>query len=135
MKFHSKIDILIIGPLMAIIIYFFITSIRQDHNVSAVIVGLVMLLVAHILVTTTYAVEGHQLKIRSSFIRKIDLNISDIVSLQETGDTKSGPANSMDRIRIVTSHKTVLVSPRRKRDFIDALLEINPEIDLLPKQK
>ena len=134
MKFRSKIDALIIGPLMAIILYFLISSILEDRHVSTVIVGLIMLFFVHMLVTTTYEVKGGLLKIRSSIVRKMDVKISDIISLQETNDTKSGPANSMDRIRIVSAKRTILVSPKRKLEFIDALLKINPEIRLLPKQ-
>lgn len=134
MKFHSKVDLLIIGPLMALIFYFLVMSLMQGHMMASIIVAMALLLVIHILLTTTYTIIGEQLHIRSSFIRKADIDIADIISLQETNDTKSAPANSMDRIRIIAKNQTILVAPKRKHDFIDALTKINADIKLLPKE-
>ena len=119
---------------MALILYFLITSVVQGHTMAAIIVGLALALVFHILLTTTYTIQGDRLEIRSSFVRKADINIADIISIQETNDTKSAPANSMDRIRVVSTRQIILVAPKQKEAFINALININGDIKILPRE-
>lgn len=86
-----------------------------------------------LLVNTKYTIDGDELLVRSGPMRwRID--IRSITRLERTGDPTSGPALSLDRVRIEYAKngkpKAILVSPADKEGFIAALRERNPAIAL-----
>lgn len=100
------------------------------------LIGLVLIvLVAFpvwILTTTDYTFTSNELVIRSGpFCWKVPF--SDIVAVERSGSRRSGPALSLDRIRIDYGRgRSVLISPREKEAF---LLELYSRRNELSRQQ
>jgi hypothetical protein len=97
---------------------------------------------------TYYEINGGQLKIVAGPIR-YTINIHSIQSIKPTNNPLSSPALSMDRLEIqysktnkkggLQSNKSLwssgmaLISPKDKQKFIEELLKVNPNIDVMEK--
>lgn len=82
--------------------------------------------------TTRYIVRDDSLVIKSCFLSYGTWRIADIESIRPTHNPLSAPAASLDRLEIrFRDRRTMLVSPLRKQEFIDHLLALNPNIELL----
>ncbi len=87
--------------------------------------------VGHLLFTTRYEIKGDMLKIKSGWIYRLSLPITDIISIKTTRNFISSPAASMDRIEIrYNAYDSVIVSPREKESFIRELTRIKPDIEV-----
>ena len=81
-----------------------------------------------LLAATRYRVEGDELLIRSGPMRW-RIAVDDIRSIEPTRNWLSSPALSLDRLRIHYGRAgQVMVSPRDKEAFVQALLRRNPRI-------
>ena len=81
-----------------------------------------------VLAATRYRVEGDDLLIRSGPMRW-RIAVGDIRSIEPTRSWLSSPALSLDRLRIHYGRAGhVMVSPRDKDAFMQALLRRNPRI-------
>jgi len=59
-----------------------------------------------------------------------------IREISETNNPLSSPANSLDRLEIkYSSNGIILISPKDKSGFINQLIKINPNIELIIKNK
>lgn len=71
--------------------------------------------------TTYYVVDSEILKIHSIFL-KWEIPLNSIQKIEQTSDSLSAPALSLDRMKIEYIKegmcKSVMVSPRHKADFI-----------------
>lgn len=87
--------------------------------------------------STVYRIDGEELVVRSAFFRW-RVPIGSIRAIAPTRDVLSGPALSLDRLRIRyrgrSEEKELLVSPLDKDGFVAALRERNPAIELLPAE-
>ena len=71
-----------------------------------------------------YVINGQILK-----IWWIKVEIQSIKRIYKTRNPLSSPALSLDRIAIVyNKYDEVLISPKDKKEFIEELLKINPDI-------
>lgn len=97
------------------------------------IVFLTALYIVDILRNTNYSVDGKNLTVVSGRFHKIEFPISSIYKIKPSRDPSKAPANSMDRIAISytieSKKKEVLVSPENKEEFIQALKDINENIE------
>lgn len=71
---------------------------------------------------TRYEVGITTLRIQSGVLRW-SVPIASIRSVEPTRDITSGPAWSLDRLRITATEQTLLISPLDKQGFVDALLK------------
>ena len=63
------------------------------------------------------------------------IDISTIKSIEPTHTILGAPASSLDRLRIsYNKYDEVVISPRRKEEFISQLQSINPQIVFKEKQ-
>ncbi len=139
-KYKSKIDnifiILTIVPIVFSLIFFL-------NKVGGLIPSLVMILVGifilSILFSTYYKIIDGMLIIKSSFIVSLNIEIKSIKKIEKSRSWEKAPANSMDRIEIKYDEKpavrynfydSVIISPENKEEFIAALLEVNPTIEV-----
>ena len=78
------------------------------------------------------SVKFYQLKAINGQILKIwwiKVEIQSIKRIYKTRNPLSSPALSLDRIAIVyNKYDEVLISPKDKKEFIEELLKINPDI-------
>ncbi|HMN05438.1 MAG TPA: PH domain-containing protein [Flavobacteriales bacterium] len=85
---------------------------------------------AYTMLAITYTIDGRVLIVRSGFLYKRRIAIDDIRLIKRTGNPLSAPAASLDRLEIRHGLSGTLVSPARKDEFIAAILDINPKVEV-----
>lgn len=82
---------------------------------------------------TYYSIEDGVLTIDAGRFYLLQIPISNIYKIKPSRDPSKAPANSMDRLSIRYTidgkKKEVLVSPKNKEEFMQALKEINGDIE------
>lgn len=129
MVYYSKIDlwlviVLFLGLSPAIVPLFWDFS----WVAFAINVVLVVFLVG-MFRNTKYVIEDEKLIVKTGFLFSESCDVHQILSVKRTRTCLSAPALSLDRLRIdVTGGGLFVISPRRKKEFVEHLLKINPEI-------
>ena len=81
-----------------------------------------------------YEINESQLIIHQA-MGKMVIDINTIKSIEPTHTILSAPASSLDRLRIsYNKYDDVVISPRRKEEFIRQLHSINPNIVFKEKE-
>ena len=82
----------------------------------------------YLMVSIKYEINESQLIIHQA-MGKMVIDINTIKSIEPTHTILSAPASSLDRLRIsYNKYDEVVISPRRKEEFIRQLQSINPQI-------
>lgn len=90
--------------------------------------------VVYLMVSIKYEINESQLIIHQT-MGKMVIDINTVKSIEPTHTILSAPASSLDRLRIsYNKYDDVVISPRRKEEFIQHLLSINPQIELVEKK-
>lgn len=85
----------------------------------------------YLFITTYYVINGNDLIIKSAFIVNTSIKIESITKVEETNNSLSAPATSLDRLAIYYSKSGfVMISPKNKTEFINKLTELNPCIEV-----
>ena len=95
------------------------------------IILLLHFLLLFMLANIKYVITESQLIIDQSLGKwgKEVIDISTIKSIEPTHTILSAPASSLDRLRIsYNKYDDIIISPRRKEEFISQLQSINPQI-------
>jgi hypothetical protein len=93
-----------------------------------IVVAAVVFFVSWTFRSTYYVIENDTLVIRAAFLTW-RVPVRDIRTVTPTHNPLSSPALSLDRLQIDYGNgKFILVSPKDKSAFIDALRAINPAI-------
>ena len=96
-----------------------------------IIILLLHFLLLFMLANIKYVITESQLIIDQSLGKwgKEVIDISTIKSIEPTHTILSAPASSLDRLRIsYNKYDDIIISPRRKEEFIRQLQSINPQI-------
>ncbi len=129
--FKSKIGLELFIPLILIFGFLLFQAILSNNMVAIVISIVVIGLVLHLFLTTAYTIIGNVLNIKSSFLINKNIAISSITKISKSNNLLSSPAMSIDRLEIIYNKiDTILVSPNSKKYFVEALLAINPNIEV-----
>ena len=81
--------------------------------------------------TTQYIINENQLVVKSTWIVNERIDISKITKVEKSNSILSSPALSLDRLLVrYNKYDEVLISPKEKKQFIDELLKINPNIEI-----
>jgi cbb3-type cytochrome oxidase subunit 1 len=139
MVFYSKRDrwIVIVGVITIIVLIgaaitgFFATDesllLRVSIGILLIIASVYFII---ILVNTRYIIRKNYLHIGNGLFNK-KIGVHSITHIRATNDIISSPALSTDRIEIFFGeNKSILISPKEKKEFLDALIVINPNIQL-----
>jgi hypothetical protein len=134
--FPSAIGWIMIVPLIILLGVMLLMLFLEPRKWQALIVVLpVMIFIVHLLMTTDYTIEGTDLKIQCGFFKTAPIDITSIQSIAETNNPLSSPALSLDRLLIrYAERRQVMISPKDKAAFIDAIREINPGVELRMKK-
>lgn len=98
---------------------------------AIVLILIITAFVLQLFVNTYYVIEGSELKIRSGFLFKMNLDINSIKKIEESNSPLSSPAASFDRLEIIyNKYDSILISPKDKNLFIQDILKINPSIEI-----
>lgn len=85
--------------------------------------------ILYFMFNTVYIVDHKTLRIKLGQITYKTIDIIKIKSITQTNSWISAPASSFDRIELkYGKFEEVIISPKDKKEFIEALLKINPEI-------
>lgn len=98
---------------------------------NTIVLLIVFLLSSFLYYPTKYTIDGSNLIVRSGCQRMI-VPIAEITNIRRSRNVLASPALSLDRIEIVFSSPadSVLISPCRKKDFLNDLKAVNPNIDV-----
>ena len=120
--------VLIISLIMGcILVPYAIKSLWIPFTIILILHFLLLFMLANI----KYVITESQLIIDQSMGKwgKEVIDISTIKSIEPTHTILSAPASSLDRLRIsYNKYDEVVISPRRKEEFIRQLQSINPQI-------
>lgn len=92
-----------------------------------IIYGILFLFLSWIYFGTRYKVEENYLKIYCGPMCKT-VDIHKLKAIRKTRNPLSAPACSLDRIEIRGKKIYTLLSPENREEFIEKLLEVNPNI-------
>ena len=83
-----------------------------------------------------YKIEKENLNVKCTFLVNENIEINTIRKITETYNPLSSPAASIDRIEIFyNKFDSVLISPKKKQEFIEDVLKINPNIEVIYRKK
>lgn len=129
--YKSKIDWWL-GLLLVYPIYLSVASLIKEQWIYgfaglAFVIGVVLFVSK----TTRYIINDTQLIVKSLWIVNNTIDISKIRKIEKTNSILSSPALSLDRIALYyNKYDEVYISPKEKQDFLNNLLEINPNIEV-----
>lgn len=126
---------LIVIFIVLVIVFTGIAFAEGDWLLMVSMVGITTLFMLP-LKNTSYTIEGNTLKIRVGFYYKQDLDIAGIRKITESEHWVSSPAPDIKNRLDLQCGKagSVTVSPSEKQAFIDHLLRLNPQIQVVYKK-
>ena len=121
---------------LVLIISLIMGCILVPYAIKSLWIPFIIILILHFLLlfmlaNIKYVITESQLIIDQSLGKwgKEVIDISTIKSIEPTHTILSAPASSLDRLRIsYNKYDEVVISPRRKEEFIRQLQSINPQI-------
>jgi len=139
--FRSRISVLIIGILLAVLIPCTILMIKYMIIPGLYIMGGTIVFIVFSLTGFRYVISGDKLYLKVWFISMGSANIAHIISVERTYNPISSPAASLKKLCISfkrgvkysnwltwQSAPNWLVSPVREQEFAEELKSINPDI-------
>ena len=133
-KFKSKIDLSIVIFLSIIFGWVLIRSAYDGIWIMVAIICFPIAFILHMYLTTFYTIQGGKLIIKCGFFINVLIDIQDIKSISESYNIMSSPALSFSRLEILyNKFDAILISPKNKERFIEAIQKINPQIEIKAK--
>ncbi|MGI6222959.1 MAG: PH domain-containing protein [Prevotella sp.] len=106
-------------------------SYRNDNLVVSIIFWMLLGYVSMLPSLVCYIVNGDTLTVVKGIFLMTNIPISAIKSINATRNPISSPALSMHRLSIkYNKYDKILVSPKDRKGFIDALKAVNPDIKI-----
>jgi hypothetical protein len=130
-----------VGPELAVPVFVLLGSIGLLMLYEKIWSGLLVILlvglfIGHLFMTTYYEIDGRNLRIQCGFLVNQSIDINTIRTITETRNPMSSPATSMDRLEITyNTFDSVLVSPKDKAGFIQALKTVKADIGVTLKNR
>jgi len=126
---RSKIGLEILIPLIVVLGAVMTVMVLHIIWIGIIVCGLLAGFLLNIYTSTTYTITGKErLIVKCGFLETFDININEIEWIKNTHDLSNGPALSIDRLEINYKGGRILISPRKKNQFIADLRKINPKI-------
>jgi hypothetical protein len=128
--FRSKIDMLILVPVILVLAGVGVYMIVKGILIGEIAIAVIGLFIFYTYVYTSYVVtDDNKLKIRSGFLYNQEIYIKSIKKVRPTKNHRASPALSSDRLEIsYNRYGRVVVSPNNKTEFIRELKVVNPRI-------
>lgn len=129
--FTSKIGLEIVIPLLLILGWSYYDKLQHPKWISIASLALVVGFIVYVFTSIKYTIIGTKLNVRGGFMVNTDIYINSIQKIEKTFNILASPAASLDRIEIKYSNgQTILLSPKYKKEFVEELLKINPNIEV-----
>ena len=133
-RYNSKIGLEILLPL---ILSMGGASICLGHNaqwLGVLVLTILTLLIYMLFKMTYYTIDENKLIIRSFFIVNKKVDVQSIKIVRESRNPISAPAASLDRLEVISTLDSVLISPKDKNAFIKEITTINPRLKVVYKK-
>lgn len=136
-SFHTKIGMELLIPILIVLGATTALLLKDGGLLPGLFISPALVLLLYIGFKTKYVIHDDKvLEITSGFLFKRWIAIHTIRIIRETNNPLSAPAASLDRLELVfENHHRVIISPRRKEAFIQALLAINPGIEVIRRKR
>lgn len=129
--FRSKIDLWLPAVLCIALGLPIINGIYERVWQPVAIVLPVAFFITYGFVKLRYCIYGEVLIIKAGIFSYAKIQISEIKRIEKSNSILSSPALSLDRLSMsYGKYEEILVSPKEKQAFIDALLLVNPYIQV-----
>ena len=130
-NYKSKLGLELIIPLILIFGYSLFELISNKVWIGIFIIVLTIIFILYTLLSINYKIGNDTLNIKCTILININIDIKSIRKITETYNPLSSPAASIDRLEIFyNKFDSILISPKFKKEFIQNLLEINPNIEI-----
>ncbi len=139
-KFYSDHHIPTVSFLWLAVIFLIVTPFMTPNDIEGVILIPIIIcavsavLLIWVLLDTKYSIEGSYLKYKSGPISgKIDIFRIHTIEHQKSwmvGTTLKPALGIKGLILRYNKFDDIYISPKKKQEFIDALLEVNPHIEI-----
>lgn len=135
--YNSKIGLELVIPLVLIFgTVLFLTLNEEPSWIGILILLPSIFFVVHMFLTTKYTIESDELTIKCGFLFNKTIDIKTIKKITETNNPLSSPATSLDRLEINYGKcDTVIISPKKKKEFIENITTLNPNVEVKFKNK
>ena len=129
-RYRSKIGLEIVLPLLMLMGALSIYLALIEEWVAVCILVLATLFTYVLFRQTIYIIDGRVLIIKVFFLVFKKVDIDTIIEIKTSRNPISAPAASLDRLEVICSNSSVLISPKEKKGFIRELKSLNPNIQL-----
>jgi hypothetical protein len=133
-RYNSKIGLEILLPLILSMGGASICLGLNAQWLGVLVLTIITLLIYALFKTTYYTIDENKLIIRSFFIVNKKVNVQSIKIVRESRNPISAPAASLDRLEVISTVDSVLISPKDKNAFIEEITTINPRIKVVYKK-
>ena len=135
-NYKSKLGLELIIPISLIFGYALFELITEKSWIGVFIISLTILFILYTFLSINYKIEKENLNVKCTFLVNENIEINTIRKITETYNPLSSPAASIDRIEIFYNKiDSVLISPKKKKEFIEDILKINPNIEVIYRKK
>ncbi len=129
--FKSKIDTWLVFVLVvALLILGYAAMTSGLSAITTLFFIISSAFITSVLFNTKYTLENDQLIVQSGFLNW-SIQVKDITSIESTHNPISSPALALDRLQVNYKNKRVLISPKEKNQFINALKKMNSSIKVI----
>lgn len=134
--FVSKIGTFILVPLAILLGILMLAFIQEGALAGLIPLILVILFILNMFLNTRYILDQGMLDIRCGFLYRKVIDVARIRKISETNTLMSSPALSLDRLELhLDKASSVVISPKNKDEFIEAMLQVNDQILVQRKLK
>jgi len=133
-RYNSKIGLEILLPLILSMGGASICLGLNAQWLGVLVLTILTLLIYMLFKMTYYTIDENKLIIRSFFIVNKKVDVQSIKIVRESRNPISAPAASLDRLEVISTLDSVLISPKDKNAFIEEITTINPRIKVVYKK-
>ena len=128
--FRSKVDTWLIVLTLAVFAFLTFTIVDTDFSIASIATSVLTMAIFIYVYDEKYIIDNDKLIVKVGHFTLAKTAIVDIVEIRSTHNPISSPALSLQRLSInLRKHKSaIIISPRKRCEFINALKDINPDI-------
>lgn len=130
--FKSKIDVWLLLVIYVPVTIAIVTGIIDQKWEMLAINIFIVIVVTYLFTGTKYIINNNTLYIKIGAIQIEKLDIHKLKKIEKTFNPLSAPALSLKRLKLSygESFGYTLISPKEREQFINAILEINPYVEV-----
>lgn len=129
--YPSKVSAALLMLTQTVAVLSFLPGLLDGSAVAACSLSILMLGLCAVFFGIRYEIEGHRLRVVSIFFLHKDYDIRSFRSIRHTHSMLSAPAASLDRLEITMQKGTLVISPKRAEVFVQDLLAVHPELQIV----